>query len=310
MKAIVKLGVVQPKSYWATEEARNLDEAIGFVAQAGSLGVDLLLFPEHYPGPSTAANRYEVLGPLQEAAKTHAVALAVGTTLETAEGSGRYSIATVIIDREGEIAGVVPRTHPEPPYIYDDIGYEAGDSFPIVDLGWGKVGVAMCSEVFVPEVTRVLALRGAEVCLFPTGILIDELGYTENWRTLIRARAIENLMYTAATVNLFDPSYADRFRQAPLNEAPSASGVTRGIAMIASPERLLAASEAPGILTADLDMERIRSLRATTEELIVPAPYATIPGILSWPREMVYEALSEAHRSYREAAGPLGFGTA
>jgi predicted amidohydrolase len=294
MSSHVRLGLVQPQSFWGEEEPRNLEEAVRYVAQGAAVGADLLLFPEHYPGPSRSACRYEVVEPLRAAAREHGVALAVGTSLETADGSGRYSIATVVIDRTGEIAGIVRRTHPDAPYIYHDIPYEPDDEYPVIDLGWGKIAVATCSEAFVPEVARVLALRGAELCLFPTGILIDELGYTDNWRTLIRARAIENLMYTAATVNLYDPSYADSYRQARLDNAPSASGITRGIAMCASPERLLATSEAPGILTADLDFERIRQLRATEEELIVPAPYETIPGILSWPRPSVYEALTDA----------------
>jgi predicted amidohydrolase len=172
----------------------------------------------------------------------------------------------------------------------------------VVDMGWGKVGVVTCSEVFVPEVARVLALKGAELCLFPTGLLIDELGYTDNWRTLVRARAIENLMYTAVTVNLFPPSFADAYRQAPLDEAPSASGLTRGIAMIASPERVLAASESPGILTAELDLQRVRRLRETEEELIVPAPYRTIPGILSWRRPEVLGVLTDEARREAEAS--------
>jgi hypothetical protein len=79
-----------------------------------------------------------------------------------------------------------------------------------------------------------------------------------------------------------------------MEEAPSASGLTRGIAMISSPEHVLAQSESPGILTADLDLERIRSLRDTEEELIVPAPYRTIPGVLSWRRPEILGELAVA----------------
>jgi hypothetical protein len=104
-------------------------------------------------------------------------------------------------------------------------------------------------------------------------------------------------MYTAVTVHLFPPEFADRYRQAPIEDAPSASGLTRGIAMINSPERVLATSESPGILTADLDFERIRRLRSTEEELIVPAPYRTSPGILSWRRPEVLGPLTEAARA-------------
>jgi predicted amidohydrolase len=262
------------------------------------LGVDLLLFPENYPGPYRSEGRFEVVEPMAASAAEHGVALAIGTSLESEPGSSRFHIATVLIDTAGEALGITRRTHPEGPYIYEggdlwDFSYQETDELSVVDMGWGKVGVVTCSEVFVPEVARVLALRGAELCLFPTGLLIDELGYTDNWRTLVRARAIENLMYTAVTVNLFPPEFAKPYRQAPLEEAPSASGLTRGIAMIASPECVLAQSEAPGILYADLDLERVRSLRSTEEELIVPAPYRTIPGILGWRRPKVLGALTE-----------------
>jgi predicted amidohydrolase len=294
----VKLGLVQPRTRWGDEEPRNLDEAIRYVAQGAALGVDLLAYPENYPGPYRSENRFEVVDPMRAAAAEHGVALAIGTSFELEPGSGRCHIATVLVNKDGSVAGITRRTHPRGPYIYPggdlwDFHYEEADEFPVVDMGWGKVGVVTCSEVFVPEVARMLALKGAELCLFPTGLLIDELGYTENWRTLVRARAIENLMYTAVTVNLFPPEFADPYRQAPLKEAPSASGLTRGIAMIASPERVLAASESPGILTAELDLDRVRRLRETEEELIVPAPYDTIPGILSWRRPEVLGALTE-----------------
>lgn len=141
---------------------------------------------------------------------------------------------------------------------------------------------------------RAPALEGAEVCPFATGIVVDELGYTANWRTLVRARATENPMYTAITVHPFTPDFADRYRRSQAEEAPSASGLTRGVAMIASAERVLSMSEAPRILTADLDLERSRRLYETEEELIVPAPYATIPGVLGARRREILGDLASA----------------
>jgi predicted amidohydrolase len=295
----LRLGLAQPQTYWGADERRNLEEAQRHVAQAAALEVDLLAFPENYPGPYRAADRYEVIEPMRDASAVHGVSLAFGTSIETEPGSGHFHIATVLTNKDGTVAGIYRRTHPRGPYIYTggelwDFPYQEADELEPIDMGWGKVGVVTCSEAFVPEVARVHALKGAELCLFPTGIVIDELGYTDNWRTLVRARAIENLMYTAITVHLFAPEFAARYRQARLDEPPSASGLTRGIAMICSPERVLGQSEAPGILTADLDLERIRSLRDTEEELIVPAPYSTIPGVLSWRRPEILGDLAVA----------------
>ena len=61
----------------------------------------------------------------------------------------------------------------------------------------GKVGLAMCSEIYMPEVTRALALRGAELIFMPAGIEKHRLWTT--WRTLIFARAIENLAIAVTT---------------------------------------------------------------------------------------------------------------
>lgn len=295
----MKLGVVQPRTYYGPEEGRNLGEALAFIRQAGALGCDLLLFPENYPGPYRAEGRREVLPPLREAARAHRVAVVCGTSVEVEPGARRFSIQAVLIDADGEVRGRYGRTHPRGPYIYPggdlwDFHYQEGDELPVFDLGWGRVAMLVCSEVFVPEIARVYALKGAELCLMHAGLLIDELGYTENWRTLVRARAIENLMYTATTVHLFPEEFARRHRQGAAELPPTGSGLTNGIAMIASPERVLAESGEPGILTAEVDLDRVRRLRELDEELIVPAPYRTIPGVLKWRRPELYGELTAA----------------
>ena len=66
------------------------------------------------------------------------------------------------------------RTHPNGPWIYTggtawEFQYVPGDEFPVFDTVHGKVGLAMCSEVYVPEVARALALRGAELIFMPAG---------------------------------------------------------------------------------------------------------------------------------------------
>jgi predicted amidohydrolase len=291
----IRLGVAQTETYFGTEEAANVEVAADLIRQAGILGVDLLLFAENYPGPFTEQNRFEVGAPMAAAARAAGVAVAYGTSLAAPDRVRGFNIATVVLDANGEERGVYRRTHPVGPYIYRDskewnFDYVAADQFPVIHMDWGVVGVVICSEIFLPEIARILALQGAEVCLFPSGLLIDELGYTENWRTVVRARAIENLMYTATVVNLMDHSIADQFAAESVGK-PSPR-MSRGIGMIASPERVLAQGSSPGILTADLDLERVRWLRGTAEELIVPAPYQTIPGHLAWRRPELYGRLT------------------
>ena len=122
------------------------------------------------------------------------------------------------------------RTHPNGPWIYTggtawEFQYVPGDEFPVFDTVHGKVGLAMCSEVYMPEVSRALALRGAELIFMPAGKDKNKLWAT--WRTLIWARAIENLAIVVTTQNLFDHS-------------------ERGLAMVAGPEEILFESTIAG----------------------------------------------------------------
>lgn len=296
----IRLGLAQTVTHFGEREPENLTRAVEMVREAAELGVDLLTFAENYPGPFTELQRYDVAATMSAAAKKHGVAVAYGTSLPDPTRPGSYNIATVVVDSGGEERGCYRRTHPVGPYIYRDskewnFDYVAADEFPVIEMPWGTLGISICSEVHLPEISRLLALQGAELILYPSGLLIHELGYTEAWQTLVHARAIENHCYTATLVNLMSRGVAEQFAPAEATEeVSSGTQVTQGIGFVASPEGVLATSSEPGILIADLDLERVRYLRRTQEELIVPAPYRTIPGHLGWRRPELYTGLAFA----------------
>lgn len=283
----IRLGVVQPRTYVGSEARRNLEDAVGYIAAAAEDGIDLLAFPETYPGPATADDRYDIVDELARAARDHGVDVVAGTTVET---DGGHHVSEVVIDRTGTVRGYYHRSHPRAEVYFGlysggpfwDIRYQPGDELPVFDMGWGVLGVGVCSEIYVPEVARTLGLQGAEVCVFPTGIMIEDLGFTETWRTMVRARAIENLMYTATSMNLFDAETRAQYAEGDLPPIDPRTGVNRGHAIIAGPDRVLALSDAPGILAADLDLARARLMRESPEfpdGVVVPPPFATIPGV-------------------------------
>src|SRR5205085_12035196 len=126
------------------------------------------------------------------------------------------------------------------------------DAFPVFDTVHGKVGLAMCSEVYVPEVTRALALRGAELIFMPAGT--DKRRLWATWRALIWARAIENLAIVVTTQNLF--SHAER-----------------GLAMVATPEEILFETAAAGMFVVDVTLDRARVMRASNDSLTSSRSY-------------------------------------
>ena len=290
----IRLGVVQPRDWWDDKAPRMLQDAVASIEEAGRRGVDLLLFPEMYPGPISYDVRYEVIEPLQEACALNRVAVAAGTSTPVPGKPKACHVTHVVIDAVGNIKGQYNRTHPRSQVyrgLYGSGGcanfeYTAADEFPVFDMGWGVIGISICSEMFVPEIARILALKGAEICLFPVGWTIDDLGWRDVWQTLVRARAIENTMFTAACQNLFDRAMLKHYAGRDL-PAGDGEGLNRGLAIIAGPEGVLGIMPNSGILTADLDLARLRLMRRSQEfpdGLTIPPPFASVPGVLALRR--------------------------
>ena len=93
----------------------------------------------------------------------------------------------VVLDRAGQVVGHYCKVHPTRREMSD--GVIAGDDFPVFQLDFGCVGVPICHDLSFPESARVLALRGAEVLVWPTwwSGWGEELCYA-----VIRSRAIDN----------------------------------------------------------------------------------------------------------------------
>src|SRR5262249_37584774 len=137
----------------------------------------------------------------------------------------------------------------------------------------GKLGLLICSEVYGPELARILALKGAEIVFLPAGLMGSTTSLTDTWRTLIWARAIENLMYTAVCSTVVSEGEL-------------------GLAMICGPEQILLETRDEGVHVADIDLDRIRWLREEQDRLVdEPEPWRTKPGVLrDWRRQEVFDA--------------------
>jgi predicted amidohydrolase len=170
------------------------------------------------------------------------------------------------------LIGRYNRTIPRGPWIYKggrfwDFDYLEDSELPVFDTPFCKVGLLICSEVYVPELSRILALKGAEIIFLPAGVCKYELH--ETWRNLIWSRAIENLAYTVTSQNIL--------------------GAEHGLAMICSPEEIIVESIKPGIIIAECDLDRIRWLREEKDLYGPPMPWRTKPGVLrDWRRPELF----------------------
>ena len=281
-----RIAVVQPISHRPGEDANNIPDAVRHIEQAAADGADFVCLPETYPGPWRMPATFDPTGAMVEAAAKHKVHVVFGTIEPISEKDATAYNLICLAYPDGRTPGRYRRTHTNGPWIYTggtawEFKYVPGDDFPVFDTVHGKVGLAMCSEVYMPEVARALALRGAELIFMPAGK--DKNQLWETWRTLLWARAIENLAVVVSTQNLF--THAER-----------------GLAMVATPEEILFESTAAGRAIVEISLDRIRYLRATRDEVGSSDRCAAKQGVLGpqWQRPELYDAIYPRPR--REAA--------
>ncbi|MBN8866358.1 MAG: carbon-nitrogen hydrolase family protein [Solirubrobacterales bacterium] len=271
MVEALRLAVVQPKVREGEPERDRVDEARDYIGQAGGLDADIVLFPEGYPGPLRIDSDYNATGPIADACRAAGVA-ACWSRVEPSANGAWHKVAH-LTTAEGEEALRYERAHPATGDVHPTLSgthLEPGDSLGLAELAGIKVGVLICSELWVPEVARCLAVEGAELILAPAGGGFHRVA--PNWQLITRARAIENQCFVAMTQHLF--------------------GDEEGAALIAGPERVEADLVTPGIFVADLDLARLRWLRATDDSMEEPKQFDSLPGLLRMRRPEVYGALT------------------
>lgn len=259
----VRVGIVLPESYYGEEEWRNAETALQYAEEAASKGVKLLLYPEGYPGPATGPldnpnYPFSCRDKLAEAAQRHDLFIIAGDIIES-EIKGANQLSLRMWSPEGKEVACYFRQQPDTPalnaYLYDGKAHLIPGNKPcVVETPFGRVGLQVCSELFVPELVRLQMLEGAEIIVSPVHGLhnknsFDPDSLRDTWHCIGRSRAAENLMYVLVTQNLYKEQSIEYPEQ-------MMSG-----AFVAGPENMVARLETPGVLVAELDMERLRFLR-------------------------------------------------
>ena len=123
---------------------------------------DLFNLAEPIPGPST--------GFYSELAAAHKVVLV--TSLFEKRAPGLYHNTAVVFDTDGSIAGKYRKMHiPDDPAYYEKFYFTPGDiGFEPIQTSLGKLGVLVCWDQWYPEAARLMALKGAEILIYPTAI--------------------------------------------------------------------------------------------------------------------------------------------
>lgn len=170
-------------------------------AEAARQGAGLLIAPEMamsgyaVGAAAVAAAAQPAGGPWCRAAaaiaRRHRLAILYGYPERAPDGAVHNAVR--LLDGEGRPLLDHRKTH-----LYGDLdrgSFAPGDRLaPVVTVAGLRVGVLICYEVEFPELTRRLALAGAELIAVPTALMEP---YEVIARTIVPARAWENQLYVA-----------------------------------------------------------------------------------------------------------------
>jgi N-carbamoylputrescine amidase len=196
------------------DPARNVRTAIDQIARAARGGAKLICLPELFrslyfcqkqdykcfqlaepiPGPTTQL--------LSAAAKKHKITL-VSSLFEKRAG-GLYHNTAVVFGPNGKILGTYRKMHiPDDPGFNEKFYFTPGDTgFQPIDTPVGRLGILVCWDQWYPEAARLMALRGAQILIYPTAIgwargeKKDVCQTQRNaWQTIQRSHAIANGLF-------------------------------------------------------------------------------------------------------------------
>jgi N-carbamoylputrescine amidase len=268
----MKVGIIQQHNTADVKDnCRRLSERIAQLAEEGAQlivlqelhnslyfcqveNVDNFDLAEPIPGPST--EHYASL------AKQHGVVIV--TSLFERRATGLYHNTAVVIDSDGTIAGRYRKMHiPDDPAYYEKFYFTPGDlGFSPIKTSVGMLGVLVCWDQWYPEAARMMALKGADMLIYPTAIGYESSDSPEEqerqrmaWQTVQRGHAVANGL-PVVTVNR-------------VGYEPDPSGMTKGInfwgtSFIAGPQgELIYEAPADNEVSAiiDIDMQRSENVR-------------------------------------------------
>ena len=154
--------------------------------------LEMLVFSELAVGGAGASNATfflsEYLDKLKELAKELDVWLIPGSFYEETE-EGTFN-TTPVIDNKGDLVTKCRKLYPFLPY---ETGVAAGNEVCIFEIpGSGKVGIHICYDLWFPETSRALALKGAEVILHPS---LTDTCDRDVERAMVKATAAQQQCY-------------------------------------------------------------------------------------------------------------------
>ena len=271
-KETMKIGLVQQSN--TADRADNRTRLRAGIRKAASEGAELVVLQELHNGlyfcqvEDTACfdQAEPIPGPSTEEFGALARELGVVLVLSLFErrAPGLYHNTAVVLEKDGTIAGKYRKMHiPDDPAYYEKFYFTPGDlGFEPIDTSVGRLGVLVCWDQWYPEAARLMAMRGAELLIYPTAIGWESSDTEEEkrrqldaWVTVQRGHAVANGL-PVVTVNR-------------TGHEPDPSGQTNGIqfwgnSFVAGPQGELLTvfpNDAEEVRVVEVDKKRSENVR-------------------------------------------------
>ena len=268
----MKVGLVQQKN--TADIPANIQKLQDNIRKAAAMGAELVVLQELHNGlyfcqteNTEIFNQAEPIpGPSTETFGKLAKELGIVLVLSLFErrAPGLYHNTAVVLEKDGSIAGKYRKMHiPDDPAYYEKFYFTPGDlGFEPIDTSVGRFGVLVCWDQWYPEAARLMAMRGAEMLIYPTAIGWESTDTEEEkkrqlnaWITVQRGHAVANGL-PVITVNR-------------TGHEPDPSGQTNGIqfwgnSFVAGPQGELLAeftNEKEEVRVVEVDKSRSENVR-------------------------------------------------
>ena len=206
-----KLNVALVQQACSAQREENLAASVQGIMQAAEQGAHLVVLQELHTSLYFCQNEdvahfdlgESIPGPSTELFSTLAreLGVVIVTSLFERRAKGLYHNTAVVIEKDGSIAGKYRKMHiPDDPAFYEKFYFTPGDlGFTPIETSVGNLGVLVCWDQWYPEAARLMALRGADVLIYPTAIGWDpsdneaeKARQRDAWVTIQRAHAVAN----------------------------------------------------------------------------------------------------------------------
>jgi N-carbamoylputrescine amidase len=212
----MRVGLIQQSFLGSKEE--TIQKTVDLIKEAKLGGTDLVVLQElhqdFYFCISEDVEHFKKADSIDEdiefwSSVAKRVDIVVVTTLFEKRAAGLYHNTSFVFERDGTIAGKYRKMHiPDDPGFYEKFYFTPGDlGFEPIDTSVGRLGVLICWDQWFPEAARLMALRGADILIYPTAIgwfdsdpIDEKLRQLEAWKAVQRGHAVANAL-PVVTVN-------------------------------------------------------------------------------------------------------------